>query len=265
MFTFDMVYIFTYSLQTYFIFRLFRTLKAKSGSVLIETIAYILYYLMNIHVYLAGDNWLCNFLINICGLFALSWIYERNWKKNLACSMVICFVLMISDVTGVLLSTATINPVLRYANIVLKSGLFLRCIVMFALVQFIKQWKALKDGEYVPWGYWVCILLVLCSSVYFIISWVGVVPDLRFVWNSALVVVMNFVIVFLYDSLINSMRKNNRNILIEEQNQCYAKELELVMEAQNSVRMLRHDLKNHIIAVRALMKRKNYEQAEEYL
>lgn len=265
MFTFDMVYIFTYSLQTYFIFRLFRTLKAKSDSVLIETIAYILYYLMNIHVYLAGDNWLCNFLINICGLFALSWIYERNWKKNVACSLVICFVLMISDVTGVLLSTATINPVLRYANIVLKSGLFLRCIVMFALVQFIKQWKALKDGEYVPWGYWVCILLVLCSSVYFIISWVGVVPDLRFVWNSALVVVMNFVIVFLYDSLINSMRKNNRNILIEEQNQCYAKELELVMEAQNSVRMLRHDLKNHIIAVRALMKRKNYEQAEEYL
>ena len=111
-------------------------------------------------------------------------IYEKNWKKSITCSLVICFVLLLSDIAGVVLSTATIRPVLRYANIVLKSGLFLRCIVMFALVQFIKQWKALKDGEYVPWGYWVCILLVLCSSVYFIISWVGTVPDLRFVWLS---------------------------------------------------------------------------------
>ena len=265
MFTFDMVFIFTYSLQTYFIFRLFRTLKAKSGNVWIEITAYIIYYLMNIHVYLAGDSWLCNFLINTCGLLALSWIYEKNWKKSITCSLVICFVLLLSDIAGVVLSTATIRPVLRYANIVLKSGLFLRCIVMFALVQFIKQWKALKDGEYVPWGYWVCILLVLCSSVYFIISWVGTVPDLRFVWNSALVVVMNFFIVFLYDSLISSMRKNNRNILIEEQNQSYAKELELVMEAQNSMKTLRHDLKNHIIAVRALIKERVYEQAEKYL
>lgn len=232
---------------------------------LIEAAAYAVYYAAAVHVYLMADSSVYHLIANAFFLYALSWLYEKNWRKNLACAMTICFILVLSSVFGVLFSTVAIRPVLRYANIVLKAGLFLRCIVMFALVQFIKQWKAIEEGDYVPWGYWVCILLVLCCSVYFIISWVGTVPALRFAWNAILVVIMNFIIVFLYDSLMVSMRRNNRNILIEEQNQSYAKELELVMESHNSIRMLRHDMKNHLIAVRALIKSENYQQANRYV
>ena len=265
MLTFDRVYIVTYLLQTYFVFCLFRTLKGRHGSFWIEAAAYICYYAVVIHVYLAADAAFYHLIVNGAALYALSWLYERNWKRNLACAAAICFVLMLSEVMGVLLSTAAIRSVLRHTNVVLKLGLFLRCIVMFALVQLIKQWRAVRDGDYVPWGYWVFIPLVLCCSVYFILSWAGTVSDLRFVWNTILVVIMNFMMVFLSDSLIVSMRKNNRNILIEEQNQSYARELQLVMESHHSVRVLRHDLKNHTIALMAMMNAGNYEKAGQYL
>lgn len=45
----------------------------------------------------------------------------------------------------------------------------------------------------------------------------------------------------------------------------YQNQLEVIMESQNRVRALRHDMKNHILALQVLVQRKEVEEANQYL
>ncbi len=70
-------------------------------------------------------------------------------------------------------------------------------------------------------------------------------------------------------SLYQTMTVENQNIreneIYRQQTYAYQNQLEVIMESQNRIRALKHDLKNHILALRALLRKQDWEEADRYL
>lgn len=55
------------------------------------------------------------------------------------------------------------------------------------------------------------------------------------------------------------------NDIYKQQTYAYQNQLEIIMEFGNRVRALRHDMKNHILALQVLVQRKEAEETNKYL
>lgn len=52
---------------------------------------------------------------------------------------------------------------------------------------------------------------------------------------------------------------------MEQQNALYENQIRIQNESNEKIRLLRHDMKNHIYQIKAFLKRKDYEKLEEYM
>ena len=80
-----------------------------------------------------------------------------------------------------------------------------------------------------------------------------------------LIALVNIANYFLYSSTLNIMRENNRKAIIEQQNEYYVKQFDLVKENMNNVERLKHDMKNHIFALKTLYDNEEKDEYEGYV
>ncbi len=70
---------------------------------------------------------------------------------------------------------------------------------------------------------------------------------------------------YLYNILIENYIHLRDNDIYKQQTYAYQNQLEVIMESQHRFRALRHDMKNHILALQVLVQRKEVEEADKYL
>ncbi|MGP1569261.1 MAG: ATP-binding protein, partial [Peptoanaerobacter stomatis] len=80
----------------------------------------------------------------------------------------------------------------------------------------------------------------------------------------SLIVTVNITNYFLYNSTLSIMRENNRRAIIEQQNEYYVKQFDMIRENINNVERLKHDMKNHIFMLKSLYDNKKKYEYEEY-
>ena len=77
--------------------------------------------------------------------------------------------------------------------------------------------------------------------------------------------IINISVFYLYHILIENYIHLRDNDIYKQQTYAYRNQLEVIMESQNRVRALRHDMKNHILALQVLVQRKEAEETNRYL
>lgn len=262
---YNVVYLVTYIFVVYCIKKIMELLEGTAKNKWKEMIAYVTFYIVSTGAYLLFRLPIATASVNVVGLFLLSRIYIKNWKRNVVTVFLIYLFLIVSEGMGISICGFIPGNLWVQTQDVPIMGLFMHCILSFLLVQLFKQCTGIRDSNYIPWKYGMCILLILILSIGYIVSLAGEIPMNKYVKNAILIVVIDFLVVFLYDALLNSMWEENRSRMIEEQNKSYAKELALLMETQKSLRIIRHDMKNHMLEVLEIIKKNNNDKAQEYL
>ena len=82
---------------------------------------------------------------------------------------------------------------------------------------------------------------------------------------SGCMLIINISVFYLYNILIENYIHLRDNDIYKQQTYAYQNQSEVIMESQNRVRALRHDMKNHILALQVLVQRKEVEEANQYL
>ena len=82
---------------------------------------------------------------------------------------------------------------------------------------------------------------------------------------SVCMLMINISVFYLYHVLIENYINSRDNEIYRQQTYAYQNQLEVIMESQSRVRALRHDLKNHILALQVLVERNKTEEANQYL
>jgi sensor histidine kinase regulating citrate/malate metabolism len=77
--------------------------------------------------------------------------------------------------------------------------------------------------------------------------------------------IINISVFYLYNVLLENYINLRDNDIYKQQTYAYQNQLDVIMESQNRIRALRHDMKNHILALQVLVQKNEMEEADNYL
>lgn len=220
----------------------------------------ICFFIINTALYWTFHTAWINIFSNLIGICAIVRVYTKSVKTNI---FVTCSIYLINcgcDVAVYSLFTnyqdgKTKNEV--YAVIVL----FLILICEFLTEKLITIHKNTETTRNFP-----LILVPLCSIV---IIWFFIYSGARVGREAAIVsiglLVINFLMLYLYNLLLHSVSQKYETEMLEQKAQVYANQLNVIRQSEEKIKALRHDMKHHMNEIRLLANRYHAEEIEEYI
>lgn len=220
--------------------------------------SFVAYYIINSLCFLVVPNPIVNLITNIVPLFLITMLFECKIMIKIVISLLVYAVNMFSD--GVVFA---VSKALDINTIVISSGL-ITSLTVFAIEMIWEHYKRFKYMEVVRTSYLFALLLVpLCSIV------IGILTiqqaNFRTVILSALLLIINALVFYLFDSLVRLYNDRHEKIMLEQQNKAYINQIKLVYDSQNALRYYRHDMRNHLFKMRDMVGKHEYKQLEEYI
>lgn len=216
------------------------------------------YYIINSLCFLVVPNPIVNLITNIVPLFLITMLFECKIMIKIVISLLVYAVNMFSD--GVVFA---VSKALDINTIVISSGL-ITSLTVYAIEMIWEHYKRFKYMEVVRTSYLFALLLVpLCSIV------IGILTiqqaNFRTVILSALLLIINALVFYLFDSLVRLYNDRHEKMMLEQQNKAYINQIKLVYDSQNALRYYRHDMRNHLFKMRDMVEKSEYKQLEEYI
>jgi putative membrane protein len=125
-----------------------------------------------------------------------------------------------------------------------------------------------REETDIPFSSWIGIVSVPIVTLVLLILFLNISTldnKIEVILAVTLIALVNIANYFLYSSTLNIMRENNRKAIIEQQNEYYVKQFDLVKENMNNVERLKHDMKNHIFALKTLYDNEEKDEYEGYV
>lgn len=235
-------------------------LHKKKKTAKSDFILFTLYYIINSCAYLVFDNRLITILSNIIPFVLIFLYYRVSLFKSLLSAFMLCVFSIVVD-TAVVATQYFLN-----INSVFFNKGFVSNIVFLSLVNIIAK-SFFKDSNQIvklPLMYYVTVIFVPLGSImvgYFVAKELNIVSLIL----SVIILLMNIVILYLYDNLVNMFLQQYESDVIEQQNKAYLNQLRLMQESQMKIRFLKHDMKNHIINMQSLLNAQKYDHLRDYL
>ena len=246
-----------YTLTVYKIINVFFTNK-KINSVY-EKILYAIFNIAVVAVYLKFNIPLLTIVANfIFILLLLSLIYDDTFKRKALVTILIMFFLLISDI---LLSMLFINVVNE--NILQKNSffdiyvVFIVNMIRYLFVLIVINFYKIRIEKNIPLIFSLPIALTAVISMVITINMLLVVDsnNYKFIFiNMVLIFIICIILIYIFNKIVNVMTENARQKFLIKQSEYYEKQIEADRKHINNTRKIKHDMKNHMYAIRNMAK-----------
>ena len=246
-----------YTLTVYKIINVFFTNK-KINSVY-EKILYAIFIIAVVIVYLKFNIPLLTIVANfIFILLLLSLIYDDTFKRKALVTILIIFFLLISDI---LLSMIFINVVNE--NILQKNNffdiyvVFIVNMIRYLFVLIVINFYKIRIEKNIPLIFSLPIALTAVISMVVTINMLLVVDsnNYKFIFiNMVLIFIICIILIYIFNKIVNVMTENARQKILIKQSEYYEKQIEADRKHINNTRKIKHDMKNHMYAIRNMAK-----------
>ncbi len=194
---------------------------------------------------------------NYLGIAALTFFYAGTWKKRLWVSLM-AFVLDASCSLAVSLFVAESAAAVGSG---VSTLLLLICVTAISRISYPAD-----DGVDFGRRQTGILLLIPAVSIFMLcVLMLGRKEGTAAPLLCAAVLLINLSVFYLYHLLAENYRNARENDLYRQQTDAYQNQLEVIVESRNRIRALRHDMKNHMLALQILLQKKDLEGAEAYL
>ncbi len=246
-----------YTLTVYKIINVFFANK-KINSVY-EKILYAIFNIAVVAVYLKFNIPLLTIVANfIFILLLLSLIYDDTFKRKALVTILIMFFLLISDI---LLSMIFINVVNE--NILQKNSffdiyvVFIVNMIRYLFVLIVINFYKIRIEKNIPLIFSLPIALTAVISMVVTINMLLVVDsnNYKFIFiNMVLIFIICIILIYIFNKIVNVMTENARQKILIKQSEYYEKQIEADRKYINNTRKIKHDMKNHMYAIRNMAK-----------
>lgn len=214
----------------------------------IEFMAYIGYFLVITATHIFLQIPLIVMVANLLLLFLLTLMHEGNLKKSILTVAVIYFTLMIVETIFAFLTSYLKLNLMKPFPYESEFGIIVIRIASLALVLLVQGFKNVKYEVPMPNVYWLSLLAVPSGTVvllFSILSSSSVSHTMLLIcMGSALAI--NILTFFLYDEISSLLVNQMEQRLAQEQSRFYEHQVQIMKKSLESIRMLRHDLKNKL-------------------
>lgn len=230
----------------------------------IELLCFLGFYLVNSIAFLALQNPFLNLATSIFPLLAITFLYHGKPRWKLLAGIFICLASMLFE--SISLSILQLLGLRLAAREPIVVNVMANMLYFSAELVLRKIWRGEERGV-LRVEYWLAILTLPIGSIV-ITALVYGSGGYRAGSNLVIVsilIAMNVLAFHLYELLGRYYLSHYEHDLLKQQNAAYAHEFELIRQADLSNKQLRHDMKNHIAAMRQLLERQDFSGLWGYL
>ena len=233
-------------------------LPAEDKSRLIWKLAFAGYYLLTTAAYHIFHISLFYEMCNLAGIIGVTCFYRGAWAKKIWISMVY---FCLDTGTGLAVSFAS-SETIRMQQSAISALLLLICTAVICHIPDPKESreKTLDKKQM----FLLSAIPILSVTVFWEITY-GSIGRLTAVFVCAVILILNLCVFYLYHILLKNYVRLREQDIYKQQTIAYQNQFELMKESQSRIRALRHDMKNHVLALEGLAKGSKTETLIAYL
>lgn len=264
---FDIITTATTNLFRTFILKKFMTIffhEIKDGKW--EKKLYFMFFIITTSMHITFHSPTINIPVNMIMIYIIAQIYDGEQRKKILASLLIYGVNMTCDIISVYslsnyIAGGHYNEYSPYITVLLIS------VCEFIVNKFVtKNYKENGKVYFAP-PYWYIFILIPIISI--IILYVLLMNNLNnrgiLVTVSAGVLYINILIFYLYDVLIDDYLKLEESAYFERQVASYANQLDVLMQSEEKICALNHDMKHHLNELLIMAAKDNKQDIVNYI
>ncbi len=202
-----------------------------------------------------------NFTTNYILTLLVSFGYKGNWLKKILFTLMISVLSSACDLAAYYIMISGIREEYIY------SVSYIATVVLFWISErviskllFWDRMISIKINESI-----VLFIIPLCSLVLlYCVTRSGIASEYLFE-TGICVLIICLVMFYIYHFFLNHIENEYKNRLLEEIISGYKKELNLIKKSELKVEGMRHDLKNHLLELKALSEKRQYNKLSSYI
>lgn len=227
-----------------------------------EGAVYFLFFSLTALVYLLFHFPPANIITNLMFIFLITQLYDGRQHKKILVTFLIYGINMFCDVIVVYSnSNYTVGKETNEMQVYIT--VFLIGICEFVIERFLV--KNRKEDSIPP--YWGTLIAIPIISIILLLILIMNNLNSRIILVSVSVGILfiNLLIFYLYDVLVGAYLKLQESTLFERQIAGYSNQLNVMMQSEEKVRALRHDMKHHLNELSILANRNNDDETIKYI
>lgn len=218
------------------------------------------YYLINTGGYLLFHYPVVNVITNLGGIMALALCFTKQPKK-------ICFIVGTIYVMNMICDTIAVFSFTEYkvgeefdqlCTIVTVLLFFLCELLVEKTVHIVRKQNDTENNA-------LLVIPLVSLGLLFSLSLYDQTRKDFYIRISMGLLLINFAVLFLYNSLLKSQESKWENELMKQKTKEYKNQLQIMKDRTEEIRNMKHDLKNHILELEILSKQGNNQSMINYL
>ncbi len=197
-------------------------------------------------------------LCHLAGIIGVTCFYRAAWEKKIWISL---FFFCMDTGSGVAVSLVT-PATARMQQSAVQTLLLLVCAAVICHIPDPKEGREIALDQ--RQMFLLSVIPVLSVAVFWGLTH-GSVDRLTAAFLCAAIMVFNLCVFYLYHILLKNYVQIREQDIYRQQTIAYQNQLEVIMESQSRIRALKHDMKNHVLALGGLAKSAEPEKLIAYL
>lgn len=225
-----------------------------------EVACYLLFWIVNVTLFLRFHLAWVNVICNLIGISLLVRMYTKMWKENIFVTISIYAVGMACDVFVTLLFVPYKDGNM-YNQVYAAIGILLIFVCELVVEKIVSGRKNMTRTYHLS-----LICIPLCSIFLITILVYTKSSTYRGITITCLgLFLINFLMLYFYSLFLKLSEEKHEAELLEYQMNAYRNQIDVMLGSVEKMKMLRHDMKHHLTELRFMAERKDFSEFQRYL
>lgn len=218
------------------------------------------FFIINTVLYWTFHTMWINLICNLAGISGIVWLYTKSIKTNLFVTGAIYLINAGCDI-------ASTTPFVQYKDGQKYTQICSIICVFMILICLILVGKIITIHKNVEQTQNVSLILVpLCSvAVILMLFYSGTCEGSGLAIVAMGLLIINIFMLYLYNQLLHSISQKYEATMLKNQVQIYANQLDVILQNEEKVKALRHDMKHHMNELKLLANKYNVIEIQNYI
>ncbi len=223
-------------------------------------LVYLCFFIANTGLFWGFHTAWINITCNLVGISAIVRLHTKSFKTNLFVTSIIYLINMGCDVAGTLLFISYHDGQI-HSQVYAAISVFMIFICELLTEKLITNRKHMENTPNSP------LIIVPLSSIIVIclLIYSNSCEEMGIAIVSIGLLVVNFYMLYLYNLLLHFISQKYEAERLRQKMQIYANQLDIILQSEEKVKALKHDIKHHMNEIKLLAQKEKITEINEYI
>lgn len=232
----------------------------------LTVVAYMIRFVLSIALGSVVLYPLTSIIVSLICIFLITLCYSANFTKKIIATIVVYMCGFIAEaIVALAVGLSSFEPLGQIAQASALSEVIIE-LLFWSFTLGVQRFKNVSKNTPIYKTFILAIIIIPTSSVYLelmIFQQKNIESGIAGI-SLVCVLAMNFILVYLYDSLSIMFQERTQAAIILREKDYYHEQSEMLKRKHEELRQFRHDMENRIIVMQQMLKDREYGTAMEY-